>query len=189
MKILLAAALALAALSSAALAAPRTYVLEPARSEVTFAWDFGADEIKGRMPVATANLSIDFDNLAASQVDVAVDVSGAEAGFPFATQAMQGPKVLDAVNFPLISFISTGVRGTGDGKADITGNITVRGVTRPMSFAAEIYRQRGSAENDMSHLVIVLTGALNRSEFGATGWSDLAGDQVRLHITAAIAEG
>ncbi len=189
MKILVAAALALASLVTAATAAPRTYVLEPAQSQVTFAWDFGADEIRGTMPVATANLAIDFDNLSASQVNVAVDVSGAEAGFPFATQAMQGPKVLDAENFPLISFVSTAVSRTGEGKADISGNITVRGVTQPMRFAAEIFRQRGTDANDLSHLVIVLTGALNRSDFGATGWSDLAGDQVRLHITAAIAEG
>jgi polyisoprenoid-binding protein YceI len=185
---ILAAALLLAALASSALAAPRTYVLEPAQSEVTFAWDFGADEVRGKMPVASADLAIDFDNLSASQVNVAVDVSGAEAGFPFATQAMQGPKVLDSANFPLISFVSTGVSRTGEGKADISGNITVRGVTRPMTFAAEIYRQRGTDANDLSRLVIVLTGALSRSEFGADGWSDLAGDQVRLHITAAIAE-
>jgi polyisoprenoid-binding protein YceI len=172
----------------AAEAAPRTYVLEPAASEVNFAWDFGADEIRGTMPVASADLIIDFDQLGQSQVDVAVNVAGAEAGFPFATDAMKGPRVLDAANFPLISFVSTSVERTGEGTARIGGNITVRGVTQPMQFAAEIYRQRGSAAGDLSHLVIQLTGALNRSDFGATGWSDLAGDEVRLRILASIAE-
>ncbi len=169
-------------------AAPRTYALQAADSDVTFSWDFGADPISGKMPVASADLVIDFDNLAQSQVDVAVNVAGAEAGFPFATEAMMGPRVLDAANYPLISFVSTGVTSTGDGTADITGNITVRGVTQPMRFAAEIYRQRGTNAGDLSHLVILLTGALNRSDFGATGWSDLAGDQVRLRILASIAE-
>lgn len=175
-------------LAPAAQAAPRTYALEAAQSEVNFAWDFGADEIRGTMPVASANLVIDFDQLGQSHVDVAVNVAGAEAGFPFATDAMKGPRVLDAGNFPLISFVSTTVERTGEGTARIGGNITVRGVTQPMQFTAEIYRQRGSAAGDLSHLVIQLTGALNRSDFGATGWSDLAGDEVRLRILASIAE-
>lgn len=93
--------------------------------------------------------------------------------------------MLDAARFPQIHFVSTGVRKT-DGGAVIDGNITVRGVTRPMTFIAEIYRQRGTETNDLTHLVILLTGALNRSDFGANGWSGLAGDQVRLRIMANI---
>ena len=189
MKIIAAVVLAFAMLTAGMVgAAPRIYALQAAESEVTFSWDFGADQINGKMAVASADLVIDFDNLGQSQVDVAVNVAGAEAGFPFATDAMIGPRVLDAANYPLISFVSTVVSRTGEGTADITGNITVRGVTQPMRFAAEIYRQRGTGAGDLSHLVILLTGALNRSDFGAAGWSDLAGDQVRLRILASIAE-
>jgi polyisoprenoid-binding protein YceI len=171
--------------ASPALAVPRVYALDLQQSTVAFAWDFGKDEIKGNMPVARADLTIDFLAVADSKVDVAVDVTGAVAGFPFASQAMKGPKVLDAARFPQIVFVSTGVRKTAGG-AVIDGNITVRGVTRPMSFDAEIYRQRGTDANDLTRLTILLTGALNRSDFGADGWSDLAGDQVRLRITANI---
>ena len=167
------------------LAAQRGYALEPEASTVAFAWDFGKDEVRGNMPVARADLRIDFEKVSNSSVDVAVDVTGAQAGFPFASQAMKGPKVLDAARFPQIHFVSTGVRKT-DGGAVIDGNITVRGVTRPMTFIAEIYRQRGTETNDLTHLVILLTGALNRSDFGANGWSGLAGDQVRLRIMANI---
>jgi polyisoprenoid-binding protein YceI len=168
-----------------AVAAPRNYILETDGSLVGFAWDFGADEITGQMPVARADLTLDFDNMAASRVDVAVDVTGAEAGFPFASQAMRGPKVLDATNFPQITFTSSDVRRSGD-TARINGQITVRGVTRPMVFDARLYRGTGTDPGTLDHLVVILTGALNRSDFGATGWSDLAGDQVRLSIRAAI---
>jgi polyisoprenoid-binding protein YceI len=174
--------------ASVATAAPRSYGLVAAESEVTFAWDFGEDEIRGTMPVARADLMIDFDDLARSEVDVAVDVRGAEAGFPFATQGMLGPQVLNAESFPLIEFVSDDVRRTGEGAAAIHGAITVRGVTRPMVFAAEIYRERGSAEGDLSALVVLLTGALSRAEFGADGWADLAGDEVRLRIVAHLEE-
>jgi polyisoprenoid-binding protein YceI len=180
---------ALVLMGGAAEAAPRSYHLVAAQSEVAFAWDFGEDEIRGTMPVARADLMIDFDDLGASTVDVAVDVTGAEAGFPFATQGMLGPTVLDAATYPLIAFQSDDVRRTGEGRAEIHGAITVRGVTRPMVFAAEIYRERGSVEGDLSALVVLLTGALNRSEFGADGWSDMAGDEVRLQIVAHLEEG
>ncbi len=173
--------------SPPAWAAPRHYALDKQSSSVGFAWDFGKDEVRGRMPVTRADLTIDFAKVENSQVDVAVDVTGAEAGFPFASQAMKGPKILDAGHFPQIRFVSKKVRAVSEG-AMIEGDITVRGVTRPMALAAQIYRQRGTNPNDLTHLVIQLTGALNRSEFGATGWSDLAGDQVRLSILAYIEE-
>jgi polyisoprenoid-binding protein YceI len=179
--LILAAALA----AAPALAAPARYALEPDASTVAFAWDFGRDEVQGRMPVSSADLVIDFAQVAASKVDVAVNVAAAEAGFPFATQAMKGPKVLDAANFPQIVFHSTRVRPEGDG-ARVEGLITIRGVTRPAVLQAQIYRRQGSAEGDLSRLSILLTGTVHRSEFGASGWSDMVGDDVRLRILARI---
>lgn len=180
--------LAISVMAGAVAAAPRVYAVVAAESEVAFAWDFGEDEVRGTMPVARADLVIDFDDLGASRVDVAVDVRGAEAGFPFATQGMLGPTVLDAARWPTIEFRSADVRRTGPGTAELSGEITVRGVTRPTVFAAEIYRAQGSAEGDFSTLVVVLTGALSRSAFGADGWADLAGDEVRLRIRATLTE-
>ncbi len=171
--------------SAPATAAPREYSLDAQQSLVAFAWDFGRNEIRGKMPVARADLTLDFASVANSRVDVAVDVTRAVAGFPFASQAMKGPRILDAKRFPLITFASTRIRRNGSG-ALIEGNITVRGVTRPITLAAQLYRQRGTDPSDLSRLAVFLTGALNRSDFGATGWSDLAGDQVRLRILAYI---
>ena len=166
-------------------AAPQTYRLEPDKSQVVFAWNFGEDEITGTMPVSRANLTIDFAQVANSSVNVAVDVTGAKAGFLFATQAMKGPKVLNAKEFPEIQFTSTKVRKSGAG-ALIDGNITVRGVTRPTTLTAEIFRQSGTEKNDLSKLTIILTGTVIRSEFGAGGWADFAGEEIRLRITARI---
>ena len=61
-------------------------------------------------------------------------------------------------------------------------------MTRPATLQARIYRQDGFKPGDYSHLSILLTGTVNRSDFGATGWSDMVGDQVRLRILARIAQ-
>ena len=120
----LAAALLLA-LAGPALSAPASYVLEPTASSVGFETDFGPDRITGRMPVTRADLTIDFDQVSNSTVAVTIDVQNAEASFPFAAQAMKGPKVLDAKTWPEITFASTSVRPAGDG-ATVDGNVTIR---------------------------------------------------------------
>lgn len=174
------------ALATPVVAAPAKYALDAQGSTVSFETDFGPDRITGRMPVTRADLTLDFDKVANSDVAVTLDVSNAQASFPFAAQAMRGPKVLDARSYPEITFASTSVRKAGDG-ATVEGNVTIRGVTRPMTLAAQIWRQQGSAQGDLSHLTVRLTGAVNRSDFGATGWNDMVGDQVRLDILARLA--
>ncbi|MCA3443526.1 MAG: YceI family protein [Rhodobacter sp.] len=181
----LAAALMLA-LVGPALSAPARYVLEPAASSVGFETDFGPDRITGRMPVTRADLTLDFEQVANSTVAVTIDVENAEASFPFAAQAMKGPKVLDARTWPEITFASTAIRPAADG-ATVEGNVTIRGVTRPMTLAAQIWRQTGSEPGDLSQLTVRLVGQVKRSDFGAVGWADLVGDEVRLDILARVA--
>jgi polyisoprenoid-binding protein YceI len=77
------------------------------------------------------------------------------------------------------------VRKVNDG-AEVAGTITIRGVSRPTVLHAGLYRQQGTAPGDLSLLTVHLTGAVNRSEFGATGWSDMVADQVRMDIVAQI---
>jgi len=166
-------------------AAPQAYLLEPDRSVVAFSWHLGPDELQGQMPVLRADLNIDFARPANSQVNVTLDVARARAGFLFATQAMKGPKVLDARHYPQITFVSTGVRVDGDG-ALIDGDINIRGITRPITLRAQFYRQSGTEAGDLSRLSILLSGSVLRSDFGATGWPDMVGDEIGLRILARI---
>lgn len=166
-------------------AATVAYKLDPAASTVAFETDFGPDLITGSIPLQKADLSLDFDNVANCTVEVALDVTGAKASFPFAAQALKGPKVLNAKEYPRMTFDSTSVKRAGDA-ADVTGNLTIRGVTRTVTLRARLFRPQGSATDDFSRLTVKLTGRVNRSDFGATGWSDMVGDEVRITITARI---
>lgn len=168
-----------------ATAATVAYTLDRAQSSVAFETDFGPDVITGTIPLNSADLSLDFDRVANCSINVDLDVSGAQASFPFAAQALKGPKVLDAKSHPHMTFESTLVETAGDGAA-VTGNLTIRGVTRPVTLQAAIYRQRGTEAGDRSRLTVRLTGRVNRSDFGATGWADMVDDEVRIIITARI---
>jgi polyisoprenoid-binding protein YceI len=177
--------LLLSALCGPAQAAPAAYVLEPERSTVGFATDFGQQVITGRMPVAQANLTLDFDDVGNTAIDVILDVSRATASFPFAAQTLKGNTVLDARSHPTIRFISTRVRRDGQ-SAEVQGNLTIRGVTQRVTLRATLYRPDGQADGDNSHLTVQMTGAVNRSDFGATGFADMVADEVRLDIVARI---
>ncbi|MGL6210767.1 MAG: YceI family protein [Paracoccaceae bacterium] len=174
-------------LASPSLAAPARYSLSADASTVSFETDFGANKITGQMPISRADLTIDFAKLSNSKVNVTLDVGRARASFPFATDAMKGPKVLDARAHPQLTFTSTAIKPEGEG-ARVTGRVTLRGVTKPMVLRAEIWRKKGSAEGDLSNLTVRLTGSLKRSDFGATGWGDMVGDEVRIVIIARIAQ-
>lgn len=179
------AAVAALLLAPAAQALTIDYALDPTASTVAFETDFGPDLITGEIPLKIADLRLDFENLANCTVAVVLDVTGATASFPFAAQALKGPKVLDAKAHPRMTFESTAVAGAGEA-ADVTGNLSIRGVTRPVTLRARIFRPKGSAPDDFSHLTVTLTGRVNRSDFGATGWPDMVGDEVRINITARI---
>ena len=166
---------------------PVRYDLVPSESRVGFIWSFGPDRIRGEMPVSAADVVIDFDRVAASRVGVDIDVSRAEAGFPFADQAMKGPKVLWSDRFPTIAFRSTRVTAHGGARATVEGDLTIRGVTRTVALDATVYRSEGSLPEDLDHLTILLKTRVSRAAFGADGWSDMVGDTVDLEILAAIA--
>ena len=142
------------------------------------------------MPIRRADLMIDPANLGASTADVIVTPAEARTGFFFATEALKSASVLNTDAHPEIRFQSTAVRLAPSGRlsdgASLLGDVTVRGVTRPIELAASLYRPPGTAPDDLSVLSIQLTGAISRSAFGATGYADIVADEVGLDISATI---
>jgi len=179
-------ALALCLIATQTTAAPEAYRLDTERSSVGFTYRLGQAETAGTMPVRAAEMWIDLRNLHASRVTVTLDASRARAGVFFATEAMRGPQVLDTARHPLITFRSTRITGTLRA-ATVKGQLTVRGTTRPVTLTAGLYRQRGAPADELDHLTVLLTGQIDRHDFGASGFADLVGPLIDLRIVARIA--
>lgn len=167
------------------MAAPQAYRLDTARSTVGFTYDFEGSPTQGTMPVKSADITLNLDNLPASQLRVTLDAAGAQAGFLLATQVMKDTEVLNTNRFPDITFRSTSLVGDLSG-AKVQGDLTVRGLTRPITLNARLYRQRGTDPSDHRNLVVLLTGHFSRSAFGATGYAGMVGDTISLRIIARI---
>jgi len=174
------------ALTATALwAAPERYRLDQSKSRVGFTYLLQGAETKGQMPVSRADILLDLDRISQSSVSVSINAAKARAGLIFATEAMRGASILNRSEHPEITFQSTSVRGTVNA-AKLTGNLTLRGVTRPVVLDAKLLRQEGTEIGERDRLAIRLTGALDRNAFGADGWPGLVDPTITLDILAFI---
>jgi polyisoprenoid-binding protein YceI len=173
-----------------AFSAPTSYALQQDRSEVGFIYTLSGAQNRGTMPVRNADIVIDFDRFSASTVDVSVDVSGARTGLIFATEALKAGSVLDARNHPTIRFQSTAIRPNDprnvSAGGEIDGLLTIKGVTRPVTLNAALFRQQGTAADDLSRLSFRISGSVSRSDFGASGYSGIVADSIQLDIAARV---
>ncbi|MDX8347630.1 YceI family protein [Cognatiyoonia sp. IB215446] len=184
------AALFIICLPLMSIADPIPYRLQADRSEVGFVFNLSGANNRGSMPVRAADIVIDFDRFTNSSADVTVDVTRARTGLIFATEALKAGSVLNASAYPTIRFQSTAIRPndprnlSAGGKID--GNLTIRGVTRPVTLDAALFRQQGTTAGDLSQLSFRISGVVNRSDFGATGYGDIVADQIQLDIAARV---
>ncbi|WP_170393733.1 MULTISPECIES: YceI family protein [Ruegeria] len=184
------AGLAALPMARPAQAALTQYELVSQGTSVDFTFDLSGLAQSGTMPIQSADIQIDLSNLINSRVSVTLNAAEARTRLPFARTAMLSAGVLDVENFPTIHFTSTKVQLGEGGRisrgAEITGDLTLRGVTRPITLQANLHRPPGSAANILDMLSIQLTGSLNRHDFGASGYADLVQDTVGLDIRAEI---
>lgn len=73
-----------------------------------------------------------------------------------------------------------------DWGALVEGAATIRGVTRPMTLEARLFREAGGDPRDYSRLQVRLTGRLDRHDFRASGFAGLVGPEVELDIRVWI---
>lgn len=166
-------------------AEPQTYELEKSASRIDFIYHLNGAKVTGKLPVARAGVVLDFDNLAASEITVVMAMAQVRAGIFLATDVIKSPSVLSTAAFPEAVFVSRQVRAQGNG-AVMQGDLTLRGVTRPITMDVQFFRQSGTESGDLSKLVLSVRGVLQRSEFGAVGYPALVGEQIELRILAVI---
>ncbi|WP_170475483.1 YceI family protein [Ruegeria arenilitoris] len=177
-------------LARSAQAALVPYTLSTQSTSVGFTFNLSGVAQSGTMPIKAANIEIDTSRLQNSRVSVTLNVAAARTRLPFARGPMLGQSVLDAEAYPTITFNSTDIQLSPSGHisngAQITGELTVRGVTKPVTLLADLYRRPGSKVDDLNSLSIRLAGALDRHAFGASGYPELVADEVGLNIRAEV---
>ncbi|WP_157982323.1 YceI family protein [Oceanicella sp. SM1341] len=161
-------ALALAALlPAAAPAAP--YVVDPDHSAITFeASHLGFSAFHGRFRTFDAAIDFDPKEIEATRVRVTVDAASLYTGSELRDRnTMDFPEMLDVASYPVFTFVSTGVVLTSAETAEMTGNLTLRDVTRPVTFQVRLNAHGVTPlSNGKEVYGFTATGQVDRTEFG-----------------------
>lgn len=151
------------------------YTMDLMHTSVLFRVDhLGFSNYTARFKKATAQLQFDPNNLAASNVTVVIDAKSLETDFPDPAKVdfnaeLIGEGWLNAAKYPEITFRSTSVEPTGARTMRINGELTMRGVTKPMVLDARFNGgYRGHPMDPRARIGFSATGVLKRSDFGIT---------------------
>lgn len=145
-----------------------TWTLDPAHSSVTFsAKHMMVTTVRGSMKIRDLDLDLDLDNPEASSVRVSLDAASIDTGQQMRDDHLRSADFLKADEFPTIDFVSTRVVRTGDDTGDLHGDLTIRGVTRPIVLKADfggiVPNMQGGQRGAFS-----ASAKINREDFGLT---------------------
>ena len=179
------AVLALALVASfGAVAKPVSYQLDPNHTVVLVSWShFGYSHPSANFGQASGTLVYDADDASKSNVDVTLPLSGLDTFVPKLDEHLKSAEFFDAAKYPTITFKSTMVHDMGGGKLSIMADLTVHGVTKPVTLDATLNK---AAFNPMFKADVVgfdATTTIKRSDFGVGGGVPMVGDEVSIRIT------
>ena len=143
-----------AAVAAPALAAPETFAIDNSHTYPRFEYNhFGYSTQQSRFNKTTGTITLDRAAKTGS-VDVTIDTTSVDTGFPLFNEHIQGEDFFHTEKYPTITFKSTGVKFDGDKLAAVDGNLTIKGVTHPLTFPAKIKVAKDSVTADAKNVAV-----------------------------------
>jgi polyisoprenoid-binding protein YceI len=171
-----------------ALAQTSTWTSDPAHSEVDFSVShLTVSNVHGRFGHVNATIAYNEADVTKSTVNATIDVSGLDTGEDERNTHLKSPDFFDVAATPTATFTSTSVTRSDTGLT-INGNLTVRGVTKPVVLHAEGPRGPAPGMDHKPHAGFSATTTLNRTDFGigAKFPAAVVGEEVKLDIELEI---
>jgi polyisoprenoid-binding protein YceI len=164
-----------------------TYKIEPYHTQAEFSVShFGFTNFFGVFSGASGSLVLDPAKPAASRLEVSIPIQSVQTTIAPLDDQLKGDKWFDAAKFPTATFTSTKVVLSGRDSAVIAGNLTLHGVTKPITLKAHFI---GAGVNPLDKSFTAgfeAAGTIKRSDFGVSTYAPLIGDDVRLTIAGAF---
>jgi polyisoprenoid-binding protein YceI len=172
MKLVTRSALALLSLATSvtlALAAPTTWKIDPVHTEASFQVRHFFTQVKGVFHEIDGTIVFDEADASAIKVDASVKVASVDTGNPKRDGHLQTADFFQADKFPVLTLKSTKVTPAGKGKYKVTADLTMRGVTKPVTFDAEFLGSGDIAMDGQTRFTkagFSATATVNRKDFG-----------------------
>jgi polyisoprenoid-binding protein YceI len=181
-KTLLAAALL--AFAGSVFAAPVTYKIDPNHTDVLAQWShFGFSNPSAHFGKADGTIVYDADNVSASSVQVTLPLSGLNSFVADFDAHLRSGDFFDAEKYPAATFKSTKVESAGKGKLKVTGNLTIKDITKPVVLDVTLNKAGDQPMAKRAAIGFDATATVSRTEFGVGKYVPNVSDEVKLRIT------
>jgi polyisoprenoid-binding protein YceI len=156
-----------------------TWQLDPAHSNAQFSVrHLGISNVQGEFTKLTGTVNLDDQDISKSTVTASIDVNSLDTRQPHRDDDLRTDHFFDAAKYPTITFQSTKIWSTGEGTAKMTGNLTLHGVTKEVTFdvtgPTKVIQVMGTRRGASA------TTKINRQDFGMVFMSNSlpGGDQM-----------
>ncbi len=181
---LLALAALLAGLVNQSSAAVETYKIDSTHSSVQFSLRHLVSKFTGSFSTVSGSISVDRANLEKSSVEATIDVGSVNTADEKRNNHLKAPDFFDFAKFPTMKFKSTAWKKTGEDAFDVTGNLTIKDVTKPVVLKVKLLGfGEGMGGAQVSGWEI--TSGIKKSDFGLAGppmLGKVLGDDVAINI-------
>src|SRR5260370_4139339 len=146
-----------------------TWKLDPAHSSAEFkVKHMMISNVKGAFSGLTGTLTEHLADTSLSAVEASIPVSTVNTGDPQRDAHLKSADFFDAEKYPSIDFKSTRVQKKGEGEYSVTGDLTIHGVTKSVTFAVEGPSAPGKDPWGNTRIGLSATTKINRKDFGLT---------------------
>ncbi|PCH67176.1 MAG: hypothetical protein COC12_11900 [Rhodobacteraceae bacterium] len=175
---------ALTTLASGAFAEPVKYVLDPSHSQVVFNYNhLGFSNTVGMFSGFEGEIQFDQQDPAKSSVSVSFPVRSMLTGWEARFQHFMSDDFFGADDTEVVTFTSTSIELTGDKTANITGDLTLNGVTKSVVLDAVLNQVGMHPVQNQPWAGFSATTMLVRSDYGLGAFAPYVGDEVTLNIS------
>jgi polyisoprenoid-binding protein YceI len=163
------------------------WYIDPSHSAVSFkVKHMMVSTVRGRLGKLRGRIQLDPERPEKADFEIAAEVNGIYTGDPRRDGHLQSGDFFDAEKYPEITFKSDAIFARGEGRYTASGDLTIRGVTRPVSFDIELEGVGVDAQGGQ-HLGASASVTIDRTDFGLT-WNMpipngmLVGDKVKVEV-------
>lgn len=175
---------ALASASSNAVAAGVTYKLDPEHTNVIASWShFGYSHPSANFGMATGTLVYDADAPENSSVEVSMPLSGLDTFVPALDAHLKTTEFFNAAKFPASTFKSTKVQQVGIGLLEVTGNLMLKGISKPVTLHVKLNNAGVHPMTKLQTIGFDANATIKRSDFGMGMYAPAVSDEINLRIT------
>ena len=162
------------------------YKVDSGHTQVVFTLNhLGFTEYTGQFTQPTGTLVLDRANPARDQLDISFPIAKVSTTVPALNEHLQKPDFFDAAQFPTGHFVSTRVALSGN-TATITGNLTLKGVTHPVTLQARFVGAGVNPLPKKQNIGFQAPTTIQRSQWGVSYGLPVVADKVDLTINAAF---